>query len=62
MKVTVDQNSCIGCGACAAACPGVFELTDDGYAVAKVDAVPEDEADSCKDAADGCPVSAIQCE
>lgn len=29
-KVTVDQELCIGCGACVSACPECFELQEDG--------------------------------
>jgi len=29
-KVTVDQDTCIGCGACVSACPDCFELNEDG--------------------------------
>lgn len=62
MKVKVDNNSCIGCGACVAVCPNVFELSDEGYATAKVAEVPEEEKGNVNDAAEGCPVSAIQTE
>ena len=62
MKVKVDNNSCIGCGACVATCPNVFDLTDDGYAVAKVAEVADADKETCKDAMEGCPVSAIQSE
>jgi len=30
MKVTIDRENCIGCGACEAVCPEVFQLADDG--------------------------------
>ena len=51
-KITVDQDKCIGCGACEATCPGSFKLTD-GKAVVKGD------APCANDAAAGCPVNAI---
>jgi len=30
MKVTIDRENCIGCGACEAVCPEVFKLADEG--------------------------------
>lgn len=55
MKVKVDQAKCIGCGACVAICPKVFELKE-GKAYAKV----SDTKEACaKEAADSCPVQAI---
>ena len=60
MKVKVDNNMCIGCGACVGTCPEVFEISDDGYAVAKE--VTEETAENAKEAASNCPVSAITVE
>ena len=55
-KIKIDEGKCIGCGACAATCPGMFEMKD-GKAVAKK---PDVEKLTCeKDAESGCPVSAI---
>jgi ferredoxin len=59
MRVTVDEETCIGCGLCAETCPDVFELKDD-KAYAKMDEVPEAFADACREAAEECPVEAIQ--
>jgi ferredoxin len=59
MKVKVNNDSCIGCGACAAVCPEVFEIEDTGYAVAKGEVTPELEA-KVQDAKDGCPAGAIE--
>jgi len=61
MKATVDKDSCTGCGLCSDACPEVFELEDD---VAKVtaDPVPEAAIESCREAAESCPVEAINIE
>jgi ferredoxin len=61
MRVTVDEETCIGCGLCAEECPEVFEMNDDKVRV-KVDEVPEDVTESCKEAAENCPVEAIQME
>lgn len=59
MKVSVDKNLCIGCGACAACCSDVFEFGDDGLAESKVDIVPEELEEDVQDALEGCPTSAI---
>ncbi len=61
MKATVDEETCIGCGLCVETCPEVFELTDD-KATVKVDEVPAQVADTCREAAENCPVEAIQIE
>jgi ferredoxin len=62
MKAIVDQETCTGCGLCPETCPEVFELNDSGIAFAKVDTVPPDVEDTCREAADGCPVEAITIE
>lgn len=59
MKPFVDQNACIGCGACEALCPRVFKLNDGG----KAEVLPIDNYELLKicvdDAVRGCPVNAI---
>jgi len=61
MRVKVDEETCIGCGLCADTCPEVCEMNDDTARV-KVDEVPEDVAETCREAAENCPVEAIQIE
>jgi ferredoxin len=61
MKAVVDKDLCSGCGLCADTCPEVFEIKDN-IAIVKVNKVPEDLIESCKQAADDCPVEAITCE
>lgn len=60
MKLVVDKDICIGCGACSAICPDVFEIDDEGLAVSIVDEVPEECNEDAIDAKEGCPVNAIE--
>ena len=62
MKVKVNRDACIGCGACAAICPYVFEIDDEGLSVAKTEEVEEDKKQEVQDAADSCPTGAIEVE
>lgn len=58
-KVTVDQNLCIGCGACASLCPEAFELNSEGKSqfIGK-----GDEDCDFEMVAGSCPVAAIKVE
>ena len=58
MDVKVN-DSCIGCGACESICDAVFSV--DGTAQVNASAVAENE-DCVKEAADACPVAAIEIE
>ena len=58
-KITVNKDLCIGCGACQAIVPDVFEIEDDGLACVKVDEVKEEEKEEVIDALENCPTSAI---
>jgi ferredoxin len=60
MKAIVDQDLCTGCGLCADTCPAVFEMSG-ATAIFKADPVPA-EAQTCREAMDGCPVEAISIE
>ena len=70
MKVKVNKDACIGCGACASICPDVFELNDEGLSEVKVEeenkekeefaSVKEELQDEVRDAADSCPTGAIE--
>jgi len=56
VKIIIDKEKCIGCGACSSICPSSFKMVD-GKAVAKK---PEVKKVTCeKEAADSCPVQAI---
>ena len=59
MKATVNED-CIGCGMCEGTCPDASEVGHEGQAHAFVHEVPEDAEDSAQEAADNCPVSAIE--
>lgn len=59
MKLEVDKNACIGCGACVATCDKVFDF-DGNFAKVIVDKVPEDLMEDAIDALEGCPVDAIR--
>lgn len=59
MKLKVNKNICIGCGACQAVAPEVFEIDDDGLAKAIDAEIKEELIDDALDAKDGCPVDAI---
>ena len=61
MKVSVDPDLCVCCALCSDICPEVFELEDD-TAVAKVDEIPPEHEEACRDAADQCPTEAISIE
>jgi ferredoxin len=59
MKVKVTDD-CIGCGACVAICPAVFEMdTDKMKSRVKKQPAKGDEK-LVKDAVSACPVSAIK--
>lgn len=59
MKIKVNQDACIGCGACASISDELFEINDNGLSQVKVDEVPEDKVQAAKDAIDSCPTGAI---
>ena len=63
MKVKVNQEACIGCGACEAICPDVFVLNDEGLSEVieeqKNKELEEEIKEQAQDAIDSCPTSAI---
>jgi ferredoxin len=60
MKVKVNKEACIGCGACAAICDAVFEIDDEGLSVAKVEEVKEEDKQAVIDSVESCPTGAIE--
>ena len=62
MKAIVDKDTCIGCGLCPAICPEIYEMEDDGKAIASDNEIPEAFKSSAQEAAEQCPVDAIAIE
>ncbi len=71
MKAKVNKDICIGCGACTAIACNFFEIGDDGLAqtintdenseeINKERVITEEDKADVLDAADGCPVGAIE--
>ena len=60
MKVKVNKEACIGCGACMSIAEDVFEMNDEGLSSVKVDEVPEGSVDNAKEAIESCPTAAIE--
>jgi ferredoxin len=59
MKASIDDGRCRGHGVCTTICPEVFAMTDDGYAEAILDEVPDELQDSAREAAEACPENAV---
>jgi len=58
MKAEVDRETCTGCELCPETCPQVFEMDGDTARV-KVNTVPPEAENACRQAAEECPVEAI---
>lgn len=59
MRVKVDQELCISCGACIDVCPEVFDWNEDDKAHSIVEEVPAEMEDQANEALEGCPTNAI---
>ncbi len=63
MKAIVNKDACIGCGACSAICPNVFDFDDaEGHAVVKAEKIEDADKAAATEAKEGCPTSAISVE
>lgn len=59
MRVNVDQDLCVSCGACVSICPEVFDWGEEEKAVAKLKEVPDDIEETAHEAVESCPTAAI---
>lgn len=57
MTITVDTSRCIGCGMCAYAAPGVFQVV--GKYSTVIGLPEEGKISQVRNALNGCPVNAI---
>lgn len=59
MKITINQEACIGCGMCQSLCDKCFILKGD-----KAEVIKEDGCEECdiQEVIDNCPVNAIKKE
>lgn len=60
MKIKVNQDACVGCGACANIAEDLFEIDDSGLSKAKNEVVPEGKEEEAKEAIESCPTGAIE--
>jgi ferredoxin len=60
MKVRIDTSKCTGHAQCAANGPDLFDLDEDGYALALDGDVPAHLEGQARAGADACPERAIE--
>jgi ferredoxin len=59
VKVTVDRDACISSGICALDAPRLFDQDDEGVVLLLTDSPAAEDEQLARDAALGCPASAI---
>lgn len=62
MKVVLNRDACIGCGACAALCEDIFEIDNEGLSKVIKEEVKDEEVELTRDAIESCPTGAITLE
>lgn len=62
MKVKINKEKCLGCGMCVGINSDVFNFDDDGLAKADNDKITDENKETVEDAANSCPVDAIEKE
>lgn len=60
MKVKVNKDACIGCGACTSIAEELFQINDEGLSEVKVEEVAADLAEKATEAIESCPTGAIE--
>lgn len=60
MKVKVNDEACIGCGACVAIAEDVFQINDEGLSEVVGDEVSKEQEDVVNEAIESCPTGAIE--
>ena len=60
MKIKVNEEVCVGCGACAGVAEDLFEILDSGLSHAKKEEVPADKEEEANEAIGVCPTGAIE--
>jgi len=60
IKVTVNSEMCIGCGACIAICDSIFALWEDWKSYVVKQPETEEEIKCVDEAVNVCPVGAIK--
>jgi ferredoxin len=59
MRALVDPDRCQGHGMCAALCPGVFDMDDEGTSFVTMSDIPESLHNAVVSAVGSCPEEAI---
>ena len=59
MKIKVNAEACVGCGAYTGVAEDLFEIGDAGVSTCKVAEIPADKEQEARDAMDTCPTGAI---
>ncbi|MDO9399088.1 MAG: ferredoxin [bacterium] len=54
--IIINEDACIGCGACEATCPNVFKINQQG----KSEVISQSNFVCAKNAAENCPTQAIE--
>ena len=61
-RVVADRSRCCGYGLCAALCPQVYKIDDEGLVYLDSEFVPEGLENEAKEGAAACPAEALLVE